>query len=174
MKKYRVIFLVFLISVALSTLHAKEYFVSEDGVDAAGRDGSGIQPWRQMQWVLNNSILQSGDTLTVLPGFYQRLSFWNERYFFDPENPILIRSREIHAAHTDGINMGKGTGIIFEGLEVGPGREGQNVVHLMFTDVHDIVIRSFLIHDAAPGGDCLKINSGAHHIIVENGVIYNP
>jgi len=161
-------------SMAPGAIRANEYFVSEEGVDDAGRDGSLEQPWRELRWVLNNSILQSGDTLTALPGIYERMSFWSDIYFFDPENPVLIRSKELHAAGTNGINFGRGTGMIFDGLEVGPGREGQNVVQLAWPETHDIVIRNCLIHDAAPGGDCLKINAEAHHILVEGCVLYNP
>ena len=174
MKRIGLYVVVLIITLTPGTILSKEYFVSEEGVDESSRSGSLEQPWRELSWVLSGGILQPGDTLTALPGFYQRLSFWDERYFFDPENPILIRSKELHAAGTNGINFGKGTGMIFEGFEAGPGREGQNVVQLAWPETHDIVLRNCLIHDAAPGGDCLKINASAHHILVEGCVIYNP
>ena len=118
MKKMGIISVLIMLLAAQNSLYPKEYFVSEDGVDDAGRSGSLGQPYRQLSWVLGSGILASGDTLTALPGEYNRLSFWDERYFFDTENPVLIRSQVLYGAQMIGINMGRGTGIIFEGFDV--------------------------------------------------------
>ena len=47
-------------------------------------------------------------------------------------------------------------------------------VQIQGSNTHSLIIRNFLIHDAAPGGDCLKINNYAHDIVVESCEIYNP
>ncbi|MBN2289609.1 MAG: hypothetical protein JXQ83_09785, partial [Candidatus Glassbacteria bacterium] len=67
MKKIALVFVVVMSFLARDPLYPKEYFVSEQGVDDAGRDGSLEQPWRQLRWVLGQEVLGSGDTLTAGP-----------------------------------------------------------------------------------------------------------
>ena len=155
------------------------FYVAPGGDDSSG-DGSPAIPWATITHALDSVPDES--LILVGPGdYFGRVQLRGE---FDVG--VTVRSQTPYRARlrydATVVTCFYGTGIVFEGFDVahdGPGAGGlvmqvQDLIGDPGGDdtVSRIEIRNNIFHDSY-NNDLLKINNGAHDVLVEGNLFYN-
>lgn len=163
---------------AVSTGAAGTFYVATNGSDAGG-DGSAGSPWATITHAVAN--VPDGSTILVQPGVYNG----RQRITGSFTQGVTIRSAQPYRAvlqHNDRVitvygGGGAVRGVTIEGFEIrhsGPGA-APLVVHIDGGgdgSVSHITLRNNVLHDSF-NNDILKINNGAHDILVAGNLFYN-
>ncbi|MCA9424900.1 MAG: hypothetical protein KC994_07480 [Candidatus Omnitrophica bacterium] len=175
--------LIRLIAVAmisfLSGSHAATFYVATNGDDSIG-DGSENAPWATITHAVDT--IPDESLVLVKPGSY----FGRVRLRQEFPNGIVVRSETPYQARLRNdstvVTSFYGKGITMEGFDIahdGPGAGGlvvqvQDLIGEPGGDdfVSRIVFRNNVLHDSY-NNDILKINNGAHDVLVEGNLFYN-
>lgn len=136
-------------------------WISPDGKDHAGQDGSQSQPYAGLQFAL--MVAKPGDTIMVRPGIYFENNIQYMRQ--GEENKwITIKAEEPHKAIIDGKGQGEtlriagGSYLLIEGLVLQ--NSGTNLIHAD-SQSHHLIFRNVRAQHAGPGGDVMKFNQSS-------------
>ena len=163
----------------LSGSHAATFYVATNGDDSIG-DGSENAPWATITHAVDT--IPDESLVLVKPGSY----FGRVRLRQEFPNGIVVRSETPYQARLRNdstvVTSFYGKGITMEGFDIahdGPGAGGlvvqvQDLIGEPGGDdfVSRIVFRNNVLHDSY-NNDILKINNGAHDVLVEGNLFYN-
>jgi hypothetical protein len=155
------------------------YYVATDGDDASG-DGSPAAPWASLGGALDR--VADGDTVLVRPGTYHGAQELRGRF----ATGVVVRSEVPYQArlrHSGTVvRCFYGQGITLEGFDIAHSGAGAGALVVQIQDligepggderVGRIVLRNNVLHDSW-NNDILKINNGAHEVLVEGNLFYN-
>ena len=122
----------FLLLVNTAPVYSADYYVSLDGNDNTG-DGSEQNPWRTIQYAVNQGIAQTGgDTVIVKDGVYEEMNTISRGF----SSEVTVRAQNAYRATLTNVSG------------------GQEAIRIYVDGVANVKIEGFVITNAHPTYDC--------------------
>lgn len=148
------------------------FYCAPAGADEPDR-GSRDRPWRSLAYAFSRIGTAGGAALILEDGTYRKPG--SGKYAF--ERPVVVKARNALKARMKRLTLTAARNLVFEGITFDRESEPspKNVVHLHHKTSYCTFLRCLMTHGT--GGhqntDALKINAGAHHILIEENVIFD-
>jgi len=149
----------------------KTLYCSPRGQDAPGR-GAEKTPLKTINYALTQVGKAGGATVVLLDGAHRQPS---SGWAFD--KPVVIRAQNKHRAVIERLFLHRAKNLVIDGLTIDRKSAGRavNVLHIAGWSSYCIVRNCRITHGA--GGhqntDAVKINQGAHHILIEDNEVFD-
>jgi hypothetical protein len=166
-----VVILMALVLPVMGADAAKTLYCSPNGQDAAGR-GTEAEPLKTINYAFAQIGKAGGATVVLLDGAYRQPS--SSSSF---EKPVTVRAKNKYKATMERLFLHRAKNLVFEGLSIDRkgGKRVVNVLHIAGWSSY-ITIRNCRVTHGTAGHqntDPVKINQGAHHILVEGCEVFD-
>ncbi len=174
----------FVLGALLCWTHAvcgQDFYVSPDGVDSTEHDGSVDEPWRSINYAVDQAATlfpAGGFDIVVMDGSYAPVfldEVFSETVTIRAVNPFVpVVSSPVDAM----LQMIGAVNITVDGIvfDRAAASSPHNVCQIQ-GGAHFITIRNCVFTQGGPGGynnsDGIKINDFAHHVLVEGCILYD-
>lgn len=152
----RILTVLSIICIMLSTVHAGHYYVATSGDDMA--NGSFGQPWQTVQYAMNN--VTAGDTVSVRSGVYNELVTVNVS-----GNPasgyIVLRNDDGHTPILDGTGLASGLPALIK------------IVDQRYIEVSGFEMRNLITSNGNVFPAGIWIRGESDHILIRNNLVHH-
>lgn len=155
---------------------AGSFYVAPDGNDRTG-DGSRQQPWSTVRHAVE-TVPDDGSEIVLLKGDYRQGAYLTRKF----AQPVRVRAEQAYQVKWSSppkghrvVYLENARNLIFSGIDFSgqPSAGNDYLIQVSGSGTERVLFEDCLIHDSYKN-DVVKINAGAHNVVVRNCVLFNP